>query len=257
MASARPYANHCTSLQTDNHASASSQPKCSWCPANSVKALQASTLMVFSHNCYLFITVHHCHTQCGTEEFLMWHKKLNHKSLWLTDNQISPRLTSADSRSLLYDFGGKRIAYTQHQQQPPVNSRNTCPTSYFRCTLNTAASQKRTKRAAYDVKLCFSTIRVAYRPNYDSIYHICKIVLCDKLWGPTSYLHWTVVQIETERDTLVKRGHRLLRAVDVGHFFWLHIAFLMINCRFNNAISYCLSPHNKISDEFNNSADRF
>ena len=76
-----------------------------------------------------------------------------------------------------------------------------------------------------------------------------------KSWDVASYLHWTVVQIKAERDTLVKRSHWFLCAVDVRHFFRLHVALFMINCRFNNAISYCLSRNNKVSYHLSNIAE--
>jgi len=54
------------------------------------------------------------------------------------------------------------------------------------------------------------------------------------------------MQIKAERNALVKSSHGFLCAVDIRHFFRLHVALFMINCRFNNTISYCLFRNNKM-----------
>lgn len=66
----------------------------------------------------------------------------------------------------------------------------------------------------------------------------------------SSYLHWMIVQIKAERNTLVESSHWFLSAIDIRHFFRLHVALFMINCRFNDAISYCLPRNNKMLDHF-------
>ena len=87
-------------------------------------------------------------------------------------------------------------------------------------------------------------------PQVIDITKVKKMMLCGKVWA--SYLHWIVVQIKAESDTLMKSRHWFLCAIDIGHFFRLHIALLVINCSFNNTVPYCLPANNNMSHQYSN-----